>query len=108
MVLVASTPEAPMTPTDPKFMLVAETIVQALVIVICTVKVVVTVAVCPTAGARVATTVSAVIGSHRTNFAAAVFRHPNIADQLIEATRDACVASGSQGQFTTASFDFRG
>jgi len=44
MVLVESIPAAPITPTLPKFRLVAETIVQAFVIVICTLKVVVAVA----------------------------------------------------------------
>ena len=44
MVLVESTPAAPITPTLPKFRLVAETIVQESVIVIWTLKVVVVVA----------------------------------------------------------------
>ena len=44
MVLVESTPAAPITTTLPKFRLVAETIVQALVIVIWTLNVVVVVA----------------------------------------------------------------
>ena len=44
MVLVESTPAAPITPTLPKFRLVAETIVQEFVIVIWTLKFVVVVA----------------------------------------------------------------
>src|SRR5262245_48786628 len=71
-----------MTPTDPKFMLVAETIVQALVIVICTPKVVVTVAAIPSAGIRTADAITMNIdGGAARRRAAPVLKYSNIADQ---------------------------
>jgi hypothetical protein len=37
-----------------------------------------------------------------------VFKHPDIADQFIEAARDAALRPDSKGPFIAASFDFRG
>jgi hypothetical protein len=94
---VALTPEPPMTPTDPKFMLLAETIVQALVIVICTVKVVVTVAPCPAAGVNITTTVTVVIDSHRTSFVTLGVSNPGITDQLVATVHDAACVPNPKG-----------